>query len=160
MSDRDRAAVLREAGLSYREIGHYLGVSAPTVIRWLNPGSNERSRAMSRAWKERNRDVNRARDRQRQQDTRDPCPTCGTLKFPSSSECEGCVHARAAARRTLIEGMWADGWTIREIGAALGVDFKMQIGHLRLRDGYDLPYRYGETHRENMRAGRVAAGRS
>lgn len=140
-TNRERAAVLREAGLGYNDIARYLGVGIGTVYRWINPEHEKHQRAVSLAWKDRNREANRARDRQHLQDIKDPCPNCGTLKSHNRAQCLGCFTVTAEVRRTLAEGMWADGWLIREINDALGWTAPGGITSMRPR-GWDLPHRY------------------
>lgn len=59
-----RARQLRFEGLTYREIAERLGVSQRTAYRWLNFEYAERNREQSRAWKARNAEANRKRDRE------------------------------------------------------------------------------------------------
>jgi hypothetical protein len=135
-----RAVNLRSQGLLYREIARELHISKTTAIRLCDPGYAERHRANARAWKDAHREQNRARDRQYQQDIKDPCPHCGTAKSPEWAQCSSCREAAIAVRRTLAEGMWADGWLTREITEALGMDHG-QLAPMRAH-GWDLPHRY------------------
>lgn len=136
-SPRERAAVLRETGLTYDEIARYLAVSRNTVYRWLNPDYEEHQRAISLAWKDRNRERKRAHDREHM---RKPCPVCGRDMMRHSEMCQGCRSAIAGVRRTVTEGMWAQGWPIREIAEVLGVG-TTYFAPMRAR-GWDLPLRY------------------
>jgi hypothetical protein len=43
-------------------------------------------------------------------------------------------------RRSLVEGMWADGWSGREIAEVLGWGKSSSVSVLR-NYGYELPYR-------------------
>lgn len=140
-SKRERATVLREAGLGYAEIARALQVGIGTAHRWVNPETEERGRETARAWKDAHREHNRARDRQHHYDTKDPCPHCDAPKLPEASTCRDYFLATAAVRRSVTEGMWADGWTHREINDTLGVSGDY-IGPRRVRDGWDLPHRY------------------
>lgn len=45
----------------------------------------------------------------------------GAIKRSGDGYCEDCWRAVVEARRTLAEGMYADGWTYREMGSAFGV---------------------------------------
>jgi hypothetical protein len=108
--------------------------------------------ARSRRWKERNRESNRAKDRAR---TRSPeyrgvCSSpicthlrgaCGERRAASGARgyCRDCHLAIADVRRTLAEGMWADGWSLKDWAAALGVGISY-LGPARTR-GWDLPFR-------------------
>lgn len=123
------------------------------LLRHADPGHAERDREVSRRWKAQNRERNRARDRQYSRDIRDPCPHCGQLKGRDQSQCLGCCETTIRARRSLIEGMWADGWTMREIAGALGTTRdSLSVTMVRMRrDGWDLPHRY------RMENGRRAA---
>lgn len=167
-TDRERAVQLRAAGLDYGLIATYLGVSQATVYRWLNPDYEERQRRVSLAWKDRNREANRARDleRGRRPENRGACanPCCENLRGlnaernrPADSPprvgkngqtyshgyCQECVKAIAAVRRSLGEGAWADGWSNTEFRVIAGMD----SGAARAR-GWDLPYRYKNTKRQ------------
>jgi hypothetical protein len=105
---------------------------SPENTRSLSGGKTacrECGRVSSRRWKERNREVNRARDRARKAtpEQRGICssPICTRLRGAGMAGKEGycreCVRAVAEARRTLVEGMWADGWTHREMAEVFGV---------------------------------------
>lgn len=54
-------------------------------------------------------------------------------------------------RRSLVEGMWADGWSSRDIATVLGWAPTGSISVLR-NYGYDLPHRYDLHRRERMYA--------
>jgi hypothetical protein len=117
--------------------------TAASRRRRAKPGGAERDRVVSRRWKDEHREANRARDRRRALERRNACPNCGTLKRRTSAECEGCVIATIAVRRSLIEGMWADGWLLKEIAAALGSSkdsVGVTINSMRA-EGWHLPYR-------------------
>jgi hypothetical protein len=75
------------------------------------------------------------------------CPQCGGVMDRKSTRCRDCLRAWEAVQRTLIEGMWADGWSAHEISTVVGWDFRGAIGAWRLR-GWDLPYRYRNTKRQ------------
>jgi hypothetical protein len=59
-------------------------------------------------------------------------------------------------RRSLVEGMWADGWSGREIADVLGWGKASSVSVLR-NYGYDLPYRYDAVRRQNLFEGRWLA---
>lgn len=56
-------------------------------------------------------------------------------------------------RRSLVEGMWADGWSGREITEVLGWRPASSVSVLRAY-GYDLPYRYDAEWRQRQFEGR------
>jgi hypothetical protein len=58
-----------------------------------------------------------------------------------------CLRALEAARRSIAEGMWADGWSIMEINAVFGWTSRGALACMRDR-GWDLPYRYRNTKRQ------------
>jgi hypothetical protein len=64
--------------------------------------------------------------------------------------CEGCVHAIADVRRTLAEGMWADGWLLREMAAAFGGVTKAYFSVMRANRGWDLPHRLPHPRRQTV----------
>lgn len=82
----------------------------------------------------------------------DACPSCGGPKGKRARRCTHCVgdllleHRRPAMveRQARIEGLWADGLTLREIAEAMGwASLKTANGaiwELRRR-GANLPYR-------------------
>lgn len=74
---------------------------------------------------------------------RDECPSehCDALLPWGTATCAECRAALADARRTLTEGMWADGWALAEMADVLRVGVTYFAGR-RLRYGWDLPYRY------------------
>lgn len=72
---QDLSRRLRAEGFDYRRIGQLLGVSSTTIQRWVRDDYAARHNAVSRAWKEANRDANRERDLRRQRDT--ACVGCG-----------------------------------------------------------------------------------
>ena len=117
-------------------------------------------RASAKRWKDANREYNRARDRERsrQPETRGICesPICTNLRGAHALSRKGrrgycieCLRAIRDVRQSLGEGMWAEGWSVREWADALGVT----VGYLgpARRRGWDLPYRYAavaEKHAE------------
>jgi hypothetical protein len=113
-----------------------------------DPVKAEKSRAASRAWKEQHREQNRTRDRAWHQDhDYGPCPICAGRMVLGSEMCAGCISDIADVRRSLAEGMWADGWSLKEMCEVLGVQTGY-FGVRRERDGWDLPYRYRNTKRQ------------
>lgn len=119
------------------------GLCMACYKRWRrqDPDYAQRDRESSQRWKGEHREANRARDRRHYRETKDPCPHCSTPKAPKNNQCEGCRMATADVRRTLCEGMWADGWPLKEIAAAMGVK-PAYFAVMRLERGWDLPYRY------------------
>lgn len=143
-TDLERAVALREAGLTYDEIALRLGRGNGTIYRWLNPDFTERGRAGARRWKAENRDMVRAYARKRGAAQKVPCPNCGTLKEPVSEGCRGCQLTTHEVRWSLIEGMWAAGWSMPEMCSVLGSSMSaLSVTMVRMRrDGLDLPHRY------------------
>lgn len=144
---RDQARAMHSAdpGLSYAEIGRRFGVTRSAVSKLLNPDRakiyNQRSEASPGR-----REAKTAWDRANYGKRFDWCE-CGLAKLKISERCVDCLHATATVRRTLAEGMWADGWSLREMAAAMGV----KAGYfsvMRIERGWDLPYRYQGTKRQ------------
>lgn len=139
LSNRDKAAVLRKVGWSYADIARHLGVTPAAVWKWCNP---ERTRE----WVKRD-NANPARKAAKatwgrehiDQTHKDDC-ACGDRKWTKARHCRGCYEAIRAVRRSVVEGIWADGWTHREINETLGVSGDY-IGPRRAED-WDLPHRY------------------
>jgi hypothetical protein len=102
---------------SYERIARFLNVSNAGVWKALNP---ERARELNRQSNAKRNAAKREWDRAHAEDRYDKCE-CGTRKKKTSSRCDDCVRVAAEARRQLAEGMWADGWTYREIAEAFGV---------------------------------------
>lgn len=140
-----RAIKAADPELSNAEIGRRVGVSTAAVWKVLNPeqAKSIRQRDNHRPGRQ---DVKRAWDRANPQAHRNAC-VCGVDKFRTSTRCEGCLQATADVRRTLAEGMWADGWSLRDMAQAFEVKTAYFAGR-RLRDGWDLPYRYQGTKRQ------------
>lgn len=72
-----KAKWMRESGASIAETAETIGVSRHTIIRWTTPGYNEKSMAISRAWKERNRNT---------------C-ACGETIRHEATQCRACANA-------------------------------------------------------------------
>lgn len=75
------------------------------------------------------------------------CANCGrscgrwTLRPDRpGARCEECIRAIEAVRRSLVEGMWAQGWPWRTICAVVGAgNGSLSVWRAR---GWSLPYRY------------------
>jgi hypothetical protein len=151
---------MRDDDKEQKEIAAYFGVSQATISRWTRAGAVEHDRARSRAWKARNREANRERDRASARSARGRglCSECGMPKGiggAGNARCMGCISATAEVRRTLVEGMWAEGWTCREIFVdVLGVH-TAYIGPCR-RKGWNLPHRRTPEQVARIRAGSMA----
>jgi hypothetical protein len=133
------ARALREAdpSLTYEEIARRFGVAKSAAWRAVNP---QRAAAVSARSRASTRDQRRAYDRVRWAASRTGCPHCGALKDPMSAMCMGCFLATATVRQSLAEGMWADGWPVRDMAAAFGVS-KGYFTARRAMHGWDLPLR-------------------
>lgn len=83
---------------------------------------------------------------QPEKDKTRPCPNCGERSHRGSAQCMSCRRAAQAARRALVERMWAEGATIKEICAATGMQDFQTSAYREL--GWDLPYRYRNTKRQ------------
>lgn len=131
-----QAQELRAEGLTWREIGERLGVGRSTAHEYVT-------------------DPDLSRHRERRFQRAGSCVDCGTPTDASHSEpalrCAECakpvaaelLRASWAPYQKLIEEMWAEGMTARQIGDALGWTFRnpgTHISQLRAR-GYDLPHR-------------------
>lgn len=113
-------------------------------------------RAAARRWKQRNAEQQRAYHRAygRAPENRGTCESgiCTNLRGIKALStrphdrgyCAECVNVIADVRRTLAEGMWADGWMLREMCEAFGGITKAYFAVMRDR-GWDLPYRYRRT---------------
>ena len=62
-AEKDKAALLRAEGKSYKEIGRILGRQVSTICRWLNPEVAEKSRQYNAKWNSENREQQRASNR-------------------------------------------------------------------------------------------------
>lgn len=144
---RAQAHAMKDAdpSLSNAEIGRRLGRHRSAVLKALNP---DRAKAYNRVSEARpgRREQKTAWDRAHYVDRFDSCE-CGTEKLKRSTRCQDCFTTVAAVRRTLAEGMWADGWSLKDMSAAFGVT-AAYFGVRRLDQGWDLPYRYGHTRRQ------------
>lgn len=149
-----RAHELRTQHWTYEAIGVELGVSGPTVYRWVVPGAAERDRAMSAAWKAAHLEENRARDRANAAKRCVPCEDCDGPTY--GAVCRDCRRARRDARWDQIEAMWADGLSMAVISGSLGMSYEhVGVDMAKMRaTGRDLPYRHAGN---ADRYGRVAA---
>jgi transposase len=142
---RTLALKLRAEGVPYRQVAEEVGVSMSTVVRWLRPDYAERNREMSRRWKDSHREANRARDRDYMKRDKEPC-ACGKYKFAGTERCGHCEQRHQAHRRRLvIERLWADGLSLREIADRLGMTHghvNVEIARMRELGGYVVPHRY------------------
>jgi hypothetical protein len=91
-------------------------------------------RALSRDWKARNAEHVTAYARAYSK--RDPCPWCGgPYSRPSGPTgrgyCNTCRDWFREVRDSIVEGMWAEGWPGRDIGAVIGVDPGVTVDRLR-----------------------------
>jgi hypothetical protein len=146
--ERERVLSLYGKGVAMKEIERRTGIPYFTVYRWCKPDRARVRAASSRAWKETNRETNRARDRAywRREDVRGTCLHCGGLMgigTTGDGTCAACATARKEANWARVEQMWAEGLTLRHIADAMG----WTIGHLavqvsRMRAaGRAVPYR-------------------
>lgn len=158
---------LHAEGLSDREIGEQVGVSASTVWKLRHP---ERTREMIRRDNARRAETKRAW-------AKDPanrvvCSVCGGLTGSTSGQhrdrrrpdgdrrCRACYLAeerkRIAERGHQIERWWAEGLTIRQIGDRLGGWSKARatVEVVRFRaKGFYLPYRRTPEQVARIKAG-------
>lgn len=140
MSDR----IMTEPCLDCGETGRFYqghGRCRTCYMRWkrsTDPDYAARSRRVSVTWKAANRERTRQYDREH---AHKPCPVCGAQMDRGSEMCAGCRAATTDVRRTLAEGMWADGWSLREMGEAFGVG-PNYFTVARAQKGWDLPHRY------------------
>jgi hypothetical protein len=130
-------------------IAEVLGVTKSAVYKVLHPDRAREYNRRGNSGLERQEAKNRhTREWSRRPENRGRCanPCCGNLRgvravrVRPEGHCEECWHAIADVRRTLSEGMWADGWTLREMAEAVGVT-KCYFSVRRARDGWDLPQR-------------------
>lgn len=143
----EKARELRAAGETYAAIARSVGVHVTTLRRWIVPGEAERSRAISRAYKDRHRAAMRAYGRRYVATHKAECPQCGGEMNRETArregKCEQC-HADDVHRRAVqIKGWWAAGLLRKEIAANLGWSLgRISVEMHRLRErGYRLPYR-------------------
>lgn len=143
MSPQDEANRLRwESGWGVTAISRRLGVSRTTISRWTDEDFAERSRRQSQAWKARNDSHVKAYDRERRVSA---CPTCGGKKVKKSKLCYDCEVEVRRARMRIVQILWKDGHSHREIALLIGTTrgtIQATISRMR-RDGWDMPYRDG-----------------
>jgi transposase len=133
---------LKAEGLRHREIAERFGCTTSAVTKMLNPNVTEWNRRDSA------RPERKAAKAQWNRDNPPRCPECGRPKGNHTKLCQDCWDAheseRLHARATRIVDWWAEGLSLREIGARLGWTanhVQVQIHKLRAA-GYPLPYRY------------------
>jgi hypothetical protein len=145
----EAARIIRAAhpDWSYERIGRFLGVTDAAVWKVLNP---ERTRELNRRSEARpeRKAAKAAWDKAHRESHYDECE-CGARKARNSTRCLGCRRLVEDARRALAEGMWADGWTQREIREVLP---SFHLGAAR-QGGWKLPHR-----RTPEQAARITAG--
>jgi DNA-directed RNA polymerase specialized sigma24 family protein len=148
MTPREQAAQLRTQGLTYAEIATTLSISPRTAFRWLNPDDEARCRKVSLAWKDRNRETNRARDNaySARLDVRGRCTTCdGPMGIGQKRDgtCDGCIDARARERERRFVDLYNAGLPLSDIAARMGTT-RNALGVLahRLRREGRIGYRY------------------
>lgn len=150
-----RALKAANPDMSYAEIGRRLGVTQSAAWKALNPARAKEYAARDNAIPERH-EAKKAWERENH---RRPCPTCSGEKDRHSEACQGCMDATAAVRGSLTEGMWADGWSAREIADVFGHASAGFVGAMRAR-GWDLPPRRTPEQIARMHAARWGSGPS
>lgn len=150
MSDdrRARARLLRDEGWTYERIAAELGAGKGTVCRWVNPAADERSREASRAWKERNREADRARNRAytARLDQRGRCMDCGGpmgVGKRHDGVCMACRHRVAEARADRLVALYEQGVRRSDIAVLMGTSLgSVQVELTTLRKAGRIGYRY------------------
>lgn len=145
---RVRARELRAAGLSYRAVAAELGITHPTVIKWLNPAVAARAAASARAWEERTREERRpqrtARQRRARRAAHGRC--CARCERPCDGKlCRRCFCERRSVRIALVHRLWMKGVATAEIARRMQTT-RAAIGSLvqeGRRRGIDFPRRRG-----------------
>jgi hypothetical protein len=145
-----RARTLRDEGWVLREIVEQMGVAVSTVHDWLSDPDGSKLKARKRRYAGRCIDCGAATSGYAGQGPNAPkrCPTCAGRH---SAERE---RERHRERRELVERLWAEGRSFREIGELMGWKGSPwnNICQLRNRGGYDLPHRRpprGEERRDD-----------
>jgi class 3 adenylate cyclase len=133
------ARTLRDEGRVLREIAEEMGVAVQTVHDWLSDPDGSKLKARKQRYAGR-------------------CIECGAPTgghagrgANAPKRCQRCAarhnrereRERNRERRELVERLWAEGKSFRDIGEALGWKGSPwnNISQLRNRSGYDLPYR-------------------
>ncbi len=118
--------------------------------RRSDPEVAEHDRAVSRAWKKRNRERHASYDREyaSRPDVRGFCTRCGGQMGAAKRKgidgvCQSCRSELAAERAELIIRRWGQGLSLRDIAAELGsTPGSVGVDIARLRGaGRDLPHR-------------------
>jgi AraC-like DNA-binding protein len=124
--DDARALHAANPGWAYARIARDLGVSASAVQKALNPELARKYSARAEA-KPGRQEAKRAWERT--ETARGRCERCGELRGTAAAVkgyrlCRPCEHLNRAeiheTRLSLVEGMWTDGWPVREISETLG----------------------------------------
>lgn len=131
------------------------GMCAACYRRWRrqDPEVAEHDRAVSRAWKERNREINRARDRVYSEFYRrsGACSSCGGPAGHQGMFCLACWQAKADERRSQIVEMYDAGVPLREMAEVIGTTLNaLSVDLDRLRKAGRIGYRYA-AYRERVR---------
>jgi transposase len=122
-----------------REIAEEMGVAIQTVHDWLSDPDGSKLKARKQRYAGRCVDCGAPTGGHAGRGDKAPkrCQRCaGRLNREREQE-------RNRERRELVERLWAEGKSFREIGEALGWKGSPwnNISQLRSRSGYDLPYR-------------------
>lgn len=145
---RTDAQRLRAGGATYDEIAEALGVSHATAYSLLNPEYYARHLVTAVAWKDHNREANRARDRDRLTRLRvgkEPCKCGRAFIEPERAQCGRCdATDRAGALRQQIHDLWHADATIPGIAAATGKSKGYITGTIAAMraTGWEMPHRY------------------
>lgn len=136
---------LREQGHTYQQIADLLGKSYSAIFRRLNPDKatayHRRDAKVRKEYKREN-----ANALNRDEGRRGICVVCsGPMGIGNRADgtCRDCQKSSTAALGHAVEGWWAEGLTLDEIGDRLGKS-KGWVGGMLDRwrgQGFDLPYR-------------------
>jgi IS30 family transposase len=156
VSSREQAEALRAQGMSFGLIAETIGVAKSTVYGWLNSAYAERQRKASVAWKDRNREANRARDREfmRAPEKRGVCVECGALRGIGQARrgdglCMDCIRSHAQKRDDRIVELFEQGVSLKGIAADVGsTPGAIGVAVHRLRSAGRVGYR---QHRKDAR---------
>lgn len=141
--DREVAKHLYARGWGIRDIAQALDLNTTTVYRHVKPGAIEKDRQQSRRWKARNKHRTRQYDHDYHRRTRKPCPQCRQPMSADSTLCRACRAANAAARHSMIIGLYQDGMPLKEIAKTVGTTINsLSVTLNRLRATNQIGYRY------------------